>query len=78
MHSEESKKKSVFLRESRAYIICGLLMLLAGSGLLLVCKMTAQPLTGTLAAYAGGAVVLFGNGLIIYGLLIYAGSKEEG
>lgn len=52
-------------------------MLLAGSGLLLVCKMTSLELAATLAAYLGGAVLLLGNGYIIFGLLIYAGSRAD-
>ena len=64
-------------KESKSYILRGLALLLAGSALLLICKFTSLPLAGTLAAYAGGTILLLGNGYIIYGLLIYAGAKDE-
>lgn len=73
----ELPKKSSPLKESRSYVLRGVLMLLAGSALLLVCKLTSHSLSSALAAYAGGSVILLGNGFIIFGLLVYAGSREQ-
>ena len=62
----------------KRFVVRGLLCLAGGSVLLLVCKLPGVPdFLGTLSAYAGGVIVLFGNGYILYGLLIFAGNQES-
>lgn len=63
-------------QESKNYILRGIALLLLGSLCLLLCKMPVPELLSELAAFGGGLLILLGNGLIIYGLLIYAGSRE--
>lgn len=63
-------------RESRNYILTGLLLILLGSGLLLVCKTPLPEIVGSICAYAGGAVLLWGNFRVIFGLLVSAGDRD--
>lgn len=63
--------------ESRRFVLLGLLLLLLGAGLLLVCKLSVSEAIGSASALVGGAVVLLGNGLIIYGLLVFAGAENR-
>jgi hypothetical protein len=65
-------------RESRHYILSGLLLLLVGSAMLLVCKLPVPPRLGDVSACVGGAALLWGNYRIIFGLLISAGEPEPG
>ena len=58
---------------SKFLILLGVLLLVVGSGLLMLCKLPLPELAATLAAFAGGGLILFGNGTMIYGLLVYAG-----
>ena len=64
--------------DCKRFVVRGLLCLAGGSVLLLAFKIPGLPdFWGTLSAYAGGGIVLFGNGYIIYGLLIFAGNQES-
>ncbi len=64
--------------KSRRFILRGLFLLLFGSASALLCKLPGLPETlGTFAAYAGGCVLLGGNGCIIYGLLIFADARKQ-
>lgn len=63
-------------KESKRYVLRGLLLLLLGSALLLVCKLPVSESMSTLSAYAGGAAVLLGNYQIIFGLLVTAGDRS--
>lgn len=71
-NAHASRKKYL---ESRACIVHGLLMLLAGSVMLLCCKLQLPGFATRLLALGGGGVILFGNGYILFGLLIYADSR---
>lgn len=64
-------------RESRLYILRGLVLLLAGSVLLLGGKYPLPEPVYYAAVYAGGVVLLLGNGCIIFGLLVYAGAAPK-
>jgi hypothetical protein len=56
----------------------GLLCLVGGSALLLAVKLPGLPdFLGTLSSIAGGSILLYGNWCIIYGLLIFSGSRED-
>lgn len=63
--------------QSRFLILFGLALLALGSVALLLCKLPLPEITQTLAALAGGGLILLGNGMMIYGLLIYAGWRQE-
>ena len=64
--------------ESKRFVIYGLLGLAVGSVLLLVRKLSVVPaLWADLAVFAGGGIVLCSNSCIIYGLLIFAGSRDR-
>ena len=67
---------SASYKESRSYILRGILLLMLGSLLLLLRKMPVPELVSELCPLAGGVLVLLGNGLIIFGLLIYAGFRD--
>ena len=69
--------RSKAFRESLLYILAGLLLLALGSALLLARKLFVTGLIGDLSVFAGGVAVLFGNGCIIYGLLIFAGNRDD-
>lgn len=64
-------------KESRSYILRGLALLVLASLFLLLCKMPVPPLVSDLGILAGIVIMLLGNGLIIFGLLIYAGSRDS-
>lgn len=61
-------------RESRRHCLRGLGLLAAGSALLL-CKMVLPGFAGLAAAVLGGFLLLLGNGLIIYRLLVFSDSR---
>ena len=62
----------------KRYVVRGMLGLVGGSALLLVCKLSDIPeFWVTLSTIAGSCIVLYGNGCIIYGLLISAGDRES-
>ncbi len=63
-------------KESRSYILRGLLMLVLASALLLLHKLPTPALLGDIGLCAGIVIMLLGNGLIIFGLLIYAGTRD--
>ena len=66
-------------KKSKRIIVRGLLCLIGGSALLLVVKLPGLPeLWGMLSSVAGGCILLYGNWCIIYGLLIFTGSREAG
>ena len=65
-------------RESRRLILRGLAMLGLGSLLLLACKMPLSEAVLSLLAFAGGCMLLLGNGYMIFGLLIYADARNAG
>ena len=61
----------------KRYVVRGFLCLAGGSALLLVCKLSAIPeFLVTLSSFAGACIILYGNGCIIFGLLISAGDRE--
>jgi|GEM_PF-5435902 hypothetical protein len=63
--------------KSKRIIMRGLLCLIGGSALLFVVKLPGLPeLLGTLSSVAGSCILLYGNGCIIYGLLIFTRIKE--
>jgi hypothetical protein len=63
-------------KESRRFVIYGLLGLAIGSVLLLVRKFSIMPgLWADIAVFAGGCIVLCSNSCIVYGLLIFAGER---
>ena len=60
----------------KSFIVYGLLGLVVGSALLLVRKFSAAPgLCADVSVFAGGCIVLCSNSCIIYGLLIFAGTR---
>lgn len=63
------------LKESRAYILRGVICLLLGSALVLVCKLPLPELLCDAAVFAGAVIILWGNGCILFGLLVFAGSR---
>ena len=64
--------------ECKRFVVYGLLGLAAGSALLLVRKLSVVPEHwADLAVFAGGGIVLCSNSCIIYGLLIFAGSRSK-
>jgi len=64
-------------RESKRFIVGGLISLVAGSFLLFVFILPDLPeFWGTLSSLAGGGLLLCGNGCIVYGLLISVGHQE--
>ena len=64
-------------KECKRFVVRGLLCLVGGSALLLAVKPLGLPeFWGTLFSMAGGCILLYGNWCIIYGLLIFAGSRE--
>lgn len=63
--------------ESRFCIVRGFLMLLAGSILLFCCKIPMPGFMSQVLAVIGGVVILFGNGYILFGLLIHADSRSK-
>jgi len=64
-------------KECKRFVVRGLLSLLGGSVLLFAVKLPGLPeFWGTLSSVAGGGILLYGNGCIIYGLLIFAGNQE--
>ena len=64
--------------ECKRVVVRGLLGLAAGSALLLARKLFAVPEFGAdLAVFAGGCIVLYGNGCIIYGLLVFTGADGK-
>jgi hypothetical protein len=64
-------------RESKRFVVRGLLSLVGGSALLLAYKLLGLPdLVGTLTSFAGSCFLLYGHACIIYGLLIFAGDQE--
>ena len=64
--------------ECKRFVVLGLLGLMVGSALLLVRKLSVVPaLWADLAVFAGGGMVLCSNSCIIYGLLIFAGSRSN-
>jgi hypothetical protein len=55
----------------------GLICLIGGSLLLFAFKLPGLPeFWGTLSSVAGGGILLYGHGCIIYGLLIFIGHQE--
>ena len=64
-------------RESRRHILGGLFLLFVGSALLLACKLPIQEFAMTVLAFAGGGAILLGNGLVIFGLLVFADSRSR-
>ena len=65
-------------KDSKRYVVCGLLGLAVGSVLLLVRKFSVMPgLWADIAVFAGGGIVLVSNSCIVYGLLIFAGSRKS-
>lgn len=62
--------------ESRFCILRGILLLLGGSLLLLTCKMPLPDFFMEILAFLGGVAILFGNGYILFGLLIQADSRD--
>lgn len=71
------KVKKAHVTESRRFILAGLTLLLLGAGLLLVCKLPVSEAAATACAFVGGALLLLGNGLIFYGLLVFAGAQNN-
>jgi len=62
--------------ESKRFVVRGLLALAVGSLLLLAPKMIAVPeFLSTPVLVAGSVSLLYGNGCIIFGLLIHAGKS---
>ena len=65
--------------KSKRIITRGLICLIVGAALLFVVKLPDLPeFCGTLSSVAGSCILLYGNWCIIYGLLIFAGSRETG
>ena len=61
----------------KRYVVSGLLCLVGGSVMLLAQKIFAMTeYWGSLSAFAGACIILYGNGCIIYGLLVSAGDRE--
>ena len=64
--------------DSKRFVVCGLLGLLVGSVLLLARKLSVVPeFWADISVFAGGGIVLFSNSCIVYGLLIFVGSRES-
>jgi hypothetical protein len=60
----------------KLFVGCGLLGLAAGSVMLLARKLSLVPeFWADLAVLAGGGIVLCSNSCIVYGLLIFVGSR---
>jgi hypothetical protein len=58
------------------FVGCGLLGLAVGSVLLLARKLALVPeLWADLAVFAGGGILLCSNSCIVYGLLIFVGTR---
>lgn len=62
-------------RKSRTYIWQGLALLLAGSVLLLCCKLATSAWMESALLFSGGAALLLGNGYMLYGLLHHADDR---
>jgi len=68
-----SKREIVYKR----YVVRGVLALVAGSALLLAPRLLGLPeFLSTPSLVAGCVSLLYGNGCILYGLLIHAGPVE--
>ncbi|MDL2209603.1 hypothetical protein LJC26_02225 [Desulfovibrio sp. OttesenSCG-928-O18] len=72
----ENARPDVY-RESRKFVLRGLALLFFGCVLLLTGKLPLPEPVYYAAIYAGGIILLFGNGCIIFGLLVYAGDRQE-
>lgn len=64
-------------RGGKLFICLGLILLVAGSCLLLLGKLPVVETAVALAAGIGGFLILLGNGLIIYGLLVHSGWRAD-
>ena len=63
--------------ECKRFVMRGLLALAGGSVLLLMPKLFGVPeFLAAPSLFAGCSTLLYGNGCIIYGLLIHAGNSE--
>ena len=64
--------------ECKRFVVYGLIGLAVGSMLLLVRKFSVMPgCWADISVFAGGSIVLFSNSCIVYGLLIFAGSRGK-
>lgn len=73
-HTVASTKR---YHESRFYALRGVFLLLAGSAILLACKLPLPGIMREIFTLAGGGAILFGNGYILFGLLVFADSRTE-
>ena len=63
--------------ESKRYVVRGVVALVGGSVLLLIPRLFGLPdFWSTPSVFAGCVSLLYGNGCIVYGLLIHAGPSE--
>lgn len=61
----------------RRCILRGFLLLLLGSLFLLTCKTPLPGFFTEILAFLGGAIMLLGNGYILFGLLIFADARHS-
>ena len=70
---------NMLYKKCKRIIVRGLICLIGGSALLFVVKIPGlAEVWGTLSSVAGGCILLYGNWCIVYGLLIFTGSREAG
>jgi hypothetical protein len=72
--SPEERKKYL---DCKCCVLRGFLLLLLGSLFLLACKLPLPELLRQLCVLAGGGSILLGNGYILFGLLIFADSRNS-
>lgn len=61
--------------KSRGHLTKGLLLLVMGSVVLLLCKLPLALWLDTACAFGGGGLLLSANGYILYGLLTHADDR---
>lgn len=61
--------------ESKGHLLKGLLLLLLGSILLLCCKLSLPLWLDSFLVFIGAGILLYGNGQILYGLLVHADDR---
>lgn len=63
--------------ECKLCVLKGVLLLVAGSLLLLTRKLDFPEAAGFVAVLVGACMVLLGNGFVLYGLLIFSDSRGK-
>lgn len=61
--------------KSRGHVRKGLALLVLGCVILLLCKLPLAPWQHTACVFGGGALLLYGNGCMFYGLLTHADNR---